>query len=308
VIRVRAILLLALAAFSVSLASCSSGSHREAAPDALHDDAITVGSFDFAESELLAQLYGQALERHGYDVRWALDLGSREFVAPALAAGLVELVPEYEGTAVGFLSLGRTAPGADAGQTHEALVHTLQGRDVTALASAPAQNANTFVVTRATADRYGLRDVSDVAKVAAELTFGGPPECPNRPLCLEGLQKVYGLHFDQVVTSLDAGGPVTRQALEDGYVDVALLFTSDPAIAGDDLVELTDDRRLQPAENVTPLIRNEVIERWGSELVDVVDSVSAALTTEQLRDLNARAEGGKADQVAAAWLEEHAIS
>ena len=229
-IRVRAIVLLAIVSLSAPVAACSSGSTGSTSPSVLGDDAITVGSFDFAESELLAHLYGQALEREGYRVRWALDLGSREFVAPALAAGLVELVPDYEGTAVGFLSLGRAEASPDVAATHAALVDALAGSDITALASAPAQNANTFVVTRATADRYGLHDISDIAKADGQLTFGGPPECPNRPLCLVGLQKVYGLKFDEVVSSLDAGGPVTHQALEHGYVDVALLFTTDPTI------------------------------------------------------------------------------
>ena len=127
-------------------------------------------------------------------------------------------------------------------------------------------------------------------------------------LCLAGLQRVYGLKFDEVVSSLDAGGPVTHQALDDGYVDVALLFSTDPAIDDPDLVELSDDRRLQPAENVTPLVRKEVVERWGSKLVGVIDSVSAQLTTDELRQLNARAAGGDVADVAAAWLEEHGLA
>ena len=110
------------------------------------------------------------------------------------------------------------------------------------------------------------------------------------------------------MSSLDAGGPVTHQALDDGYVDVALLFTTDPAIDDRDLVELVDDRRLQPAENVTPLVRKEVVERWGSKLVGVIDSVSAQLTTDELRQLNARAAGGDVADVAAAWLEEHGLA
>jgi osmoprotectant transport system substrate-binding protein len=306
-VRHRAIPLLALLAFSVPTASCGSGATGSTASNALGDDAITIGSFGFAESELLAELYGQALEHDGYRVKRAFGLGPREFVAPALAAGLVELVPEYEGTAVGFLSLGRTAGAPDALVTHDALVHTLEGSEVTALASAPAQNANTFVVTRATAERYGLHDLSDVAKVAGQLTFGGPPECPNRPLCLVGLEKVYGLHFKEVVSSLDAGGPVTHQALENGYVDMALLFTTDPAIASHGLVELADDRGLQPAENVTPLVRKEVVDRWGPKLVGLIDAVSEQLTTVELRQLNARAAAGRVDQVVAAWLKEHGL-
>ena len=168
-------------------------------------------------------------------------------------------MPEYAGTAAQFFGFGAAAPSPDANVTHDQLVRALGRRQITALAAAPAQTANTFVVTRGTADRYGLRTLSDVSRVAPQLTLGAAPECPSRPLCLLGLRRVYGLAFEEVVP-LDAGGPVTRQALRNGDIDVALLFTSDPAIGDDSLVELVDDRGLQPAENVTPLVRSEVLE------------------------------------------------
>ncbi len=139
-----------------------------------------------------------------------------------------------------------------------------------ALAAAPAQNANTFVVTAETAARLDLDEVSDLAAVAGRLTFGGPAECATRRLCLVGLTDVYGVTFGDVL-ALDPGGPVTRQALRNGEIDVALLFTTDPAIEREGFVELTDDRGLQPAENVTPLIRSEVVERWGDDVVGVID-------------------------------------
>ena len=266
------------------------------------DNAITVGSFDFAESEVLAEIYGQALERGGFHVRRAFDLGPREFVAPALTRGLLELVPEYAGTALQFASLGRQSSTGSVRATRASLVQTLGNSHVTALEPAPAQDANAFVVTRETAARYGLRTLSDVAKIAPELTFGGPPECPTRPLCLAGLERVYGLKFKEFVR-LDAGGPVTRQALKNGYVDVALLFTTDPSIQREGLVELVDDRGLQPAENVIPLVRTEAVEQFGPEMVKLIDAVSARLTTAVLGDLNAQVANGKTEAaVAAGWL------
>jgi len=291
-----------LAAMAVGLAACSSGSARPANANAASHDRIRIGSFDFAESTLLAELYSQALEGGGFAVQRTFALGPREFVAPALANGLVDLVPEYAGTAVQFLSLGSVQPGADADQTHRALVRTLDGTPMRALAPAPAQDANVFVVSRQTADRHGLRSLSDVAQVAPELTFGGPPECSSRPFCLLGLERVYGLHFKEVVP-LDAGGPLTRQALKSGAVEMALLFTTDPAVAGADLVELTDDRGLRPAENVTPLVRTDVADRGGPKLVELVDAVSRQLTTDDLRGLNARVAGGTGvGEVASSWL------
>jgi osmoprotectant transport system substrate-binding protein len=206
------------------------------------------------------------------------------------------------GTALQFLSLGRVSATSDVAATHDALVRTLGHGHVTALAPAPAQDANAFVVTRQAAVRNWLRTLSDLAAVASRLTFGGPPECPSRALCLVGLQRVYGLTFKDLVR-LDAGGPVTRQALRDGHVDVALLFTTDPAITAGGFVELADDRGLQPAENVTPLVRTEVVDRGGPALVRLVDAVSRQLTTDGLRSLNAQvADGRDVTVVAKNWL------
>jgi osmoprotectant transport system substrate-binding protein len=298
----RASAVLGLTGLLVALVACSSTPSEPTSSSALGDDAITIGSFDFAESAVLAEIYSQALEGGGYHVRRAFDLGPRELVAPALARGLVELVPEYAGTALHFSSLGGSLATADVRATHDTLSRVLETRHVTALAPAPAQDANTFVVTRQTADRKRIRTLSDLAGIAHELTFGGPPECPSRAQCLAGLERVYGLKFKEFVR-LDAGGPVTRQALKDGYVDIALLFTTDPSIKRDRLVELVDDRHLQPAENVIPLVRTEVVDRFGPGLVKLIDSVSARLTTAVLSDLNAQIASGKTETaVANGWL------
>ena len=247
-------------ALLVPVGASTAGAATRASSANLHDKVVTVGSFDFAESRLLAEVYSQALEGGRIRVRRAFGLGPREFVAPALAGGLVEFVPEYAGTALRFLSLGAVTPGVDVDETHAALLRALERSHATALTPAPAQNANAFFVTRQTASRYDLHTLSDLEKIAPQLTFGGPPECSTRPLCLVGLQRVYGVKFREVV-QLDAGGPTTRQALRNRDVDVALLFTTDPTIADEGFVELQDDRGLQPAENVTPIVRNEVVDQ-----------------------------------------------
>ena len=145
------------------LTGCGGGrSTAPPTPSAVHDDAITVASFDFAESRVLAELYAEALEARGLQVRRAIGIGPRELVGPALGS-VVELVPEYAGTALGFLSLGRVGATADAGTTHQALEHAAAERHLTALAPAPAQNANTFAVTRETAEREHLQRLSDLA-------------------------------------------------------------------------------------------------------------------------------------------------
>jgi osmoprotectant transport system substrate-binding protein len=202
---------------------------------------------------------------------------------------------------VQFLSLGAIDGSPDTATNHAALEDALTSRGLVALDPAPAQDRNTFVVTAATAARYGLRELSDLRGTADRLRLGGPPECPTRPLCLPGLRERYGLRFADFV-ALDAGGPLTVQALEAGLVDVALLFTTHPAV-GTGLVALGDDRSLQPAENVTPVLHQDVLGHFGADLAEPLDRVSGQLTTPALRSLNAQvADGRAAADVAAAWL------
>jgi osmoprotectant transport system substrate-binding protein len=307
----RRVVVIAVAVIAMAswLSACGAGTSASIRPAAPNDGTITVGSFDFAESRLLAEVYSQAFEAQGLRVHRALDLGPREFVAPALANGLIEFLPEYAGTALRFVSLDAQPPEADVDATHRALVDELKARGMTALDAAPAQDANAFVVTRETAERYGLHRLSDLTDVASELTFGGPPECASRPLCLVGLKDVYGLEFSEFV-SLDAGGPLSREALDNDVVDVALLFTTDPALTNPDLVQLEDDRGLQPAENVTPLVRTAVADRSGAALARAANAVSERLTTEVLRDLNAQVarEGSDVAAVAAQWLDQEKLA
>ena len=307
----RAALLAACVGLAAALSACSSstGHVLSAAgkPAGRPGPVITVGSFDFPESVLLAQIYGQALAANKFPVRILPNLGPREVVDPALTDGLVQLVPEYAGSALGFFSLGRLSATSDARAANNALAGSVAGRGLVVARPAPAQDANAIVVTAATAARYGLRSIADLARVAPSLVFGGPPECPGRAYCLQGLKRVYGLHFKAFVP-LDAGGPLTRQALEAGYIDVALLFTTDPDIAARHLVVLADDRGLQPAENITPLLRRDVIARYGPNLVAALNRVSALLDTGTLRALDARVERGQNPRlVAGSWLRAHGL-
>ena len=216
-------------------------------------------------------------------------------------SGLIDLVPEYAGSAVEFFSLGRVAATSDVAATNRALAGLAAGLKNLAIGlPAAAQDSNAIVVSAATASRYGLRSVADLARVAPRLVFGGPPECPGRADCLPGLKRLTGSASG--VLPLDAGGPLTLQALAAGNVDVALLFSTDPSIPARHLVVLADDRGLQPAENVTPLVRGAAIARYGTGLVAVLNMVSARLDTGSLRALDARVElhGQDPGQVAGA--------
>ncbi|HYU58428.1 MAG TPA: ABC transporter substrate-binding protein [Actinomycetota bacterium] len=267
------------------------------------DDTVVVASFEFSESVLLAEIYAQAIEAAGIRVERELGLGARELVAPALQAGLVEFVPEYAGSALAFAGLGATPVTADPQATHDALTAVMARRGVTVLDAAPAENQNGIAVTAATAAEYGLTTISDLVPLAPSFTFGGSVECPQRPLCLPGLESVYGLTFERFVP-LDASGPLTAAALRSGQVDVGLMFTTDGRVEANRLVFLADDRGLQPAENVTPVVRRSVVDHLGRPLVDAVNAVSGLLTTEELRSLNALVaiEGRAPAMVAATWL------
>jgi osmoprotectant transport system substrate-binding protein len=221
--------------------------------------------------------------------------------------GLVQLVPEYTGSALNFISLGRRPATSNAAQTYRYLARSAARRGLVAAQPAPAQDANAIVVTAATAARYHLRSIADLAK-APPMVFGGPPECAERADCLPGLKRTYGLRVADFAPT-DAGGPLTIEALVSHQIGVGLLFTTNPAIKRQKLVILTDNRALQPAENITPMIRRTTVDRYGPRLLAALDAVSARLTTHELRTLNERVEldGQDPRKVADEWLQAQAL-
>jgi osmoprotectant transport system substrate-binding protein len=268
-----------------------------------------VGSFDFSESRILAEIYALVLEGQGYRVERLAKVASRELMTPALVQSFVDLVPEYQGTALAFRTLGRQVAPSGARATHQRLAEAFASDAISVLDFASAENKNEVVVTRETSARLHLETISDLQDVAPRLVFGGPPECPARPLCLAGLEAAYELHFE-TFRPLDAGGPLTVAALEGGEVDVGILFTTSPAILEKDLVVLEDDRGLQPSENIVPVVRKEIVDRYGQDFIDLVDSVTHLLSTEELRELNKRVEivGDGVEKVARAWIASQGLS
>lgn len=290
---------LAVLAVAVALvaAACSSSGD---------EPTITVGSANFSESALVAEIYAQALEAEGLPVDRTLNVGSREIYSSALESGELDLVPEYIGTMLTFLG-GEAS--SDSAATHAALQAAWEPKGISVLDFASAQDKNGLVVTKATADELGVTTTSQLAAFNGTLVFGGPPECPNREFCLIGLQDVYGLDFAEF-KPLDAGGPITVTALESGEIDVALLFTSSSVILAKNFVLLEDDLGLQPAENLAPAVRTEILDAYGDRFSDVLNAVSAKLTTTELTALNKRVEidGDDPDRVASEWLAEHGLT
>ena len=303
--RLRPALPVGLVALALLIAGCDRGP-APPPPQDPRRPTIRLASFDFPESELLAQLYGQALVKHGYPVEQVVQLGAREVVAPALEQGKVDMVPEYLGSALNFINDRNRVATADPALTHARLEQAFAPRGVSVLAYAPAQDRNGFVVTGDMARRRGLEKLSDLAPMASQLSFGGPPECAQRALCLRGLEDVYKLRFKRFEPMPSRS--VTAGALQTGEIDVGMIDTTDPNLAKSDLIQLADDKRLQPADNVVPVLRREVLDAYGPPLVRLVNAVSAQLTTRELTRLNLQvADGQAAADAASSWLRAHTI-
>jgi osmoprotectant transport system substrate-binding protein len=269
-------------------------------------ERVVVASFNFPESELLAEIYAQALEHSGVPVRRVFNLGPRELVQPAQRQGLVDVVPEYLGAA-----LASVTPNAVLDWTNEPAVLAALRRAVspwglTVLQPAAASDQDGFAVSESTAARLHLHTLSDFAKVAPQLTMGGPSECPRRPYCLAGLQRVYGVHVRQFLAFDDPAQRTT--ALDEGVIDVAVTFTTDGQLATGHLVLLRDDRRLQPTEQVAPMVSSRSLAWYGTRLADTLNAVSAALDTGSLTFLNWRVSvaGKGIGSEARGWLNRHA--
>ena len=301
--RRERIVAVVVAGLALVAAACGeTGEGPEAGDTSPQRGTITVGGFNFPESSILAEIYGGALRAKGYDVPVKRNLGSREVVEPALERGEIDLYPGYAATDLEFVNRGAREATNDARINVQRLRARLEPKGITVLDPSPAVDTNAFAVTRSTADRLNLRKLSDLAPVANRLVLGGPPECPSRPFCLPGLEQTYGLRF-RAFKALDAGGPLSKSALEKGEVDVALIFSTDGEIGSRGFAVLEDDRRLQNADNVVPVVR---IRTATPEVRDLLNRVSAALTTEDLVALNKRAVVDREDPdvIGDDWLRE----
>jgi osmoprotectant transport system substrate-binding protein len=246
---------------------------------------VTVASFNFDESEILQELYAQELENNGYTINRKTRLGTREIVEPALESGQVDLVPEYLATLDAFVNKDNSKASSDPTATQQDLQSYLTTKNLTVLDFAQAVDTNGFVVTQQTASKYNnLQKLSDLQPVASQLVLGGAPECPQRPFCLPGLEQTYGLNFKDF-RPLDSGGPLTVAALDSGDIDVGELFTTDPNITLKNYVLLQDDKHLQLADNVAPVVRNQVLQA-GPDMRTLLNSVTSKLTTADLTTMN----------------------
>ncbi|PYE39473.1 osmoprotectant transport system substrate-binding protein [Rhizobium sp. PP-F2F-G20b] len=259
-------------------------------------DTIIVGSADFPESQLLAKIYAAALTAKGIKVETKLNIGSREVYMPALLDGSIDLIPEYAGATLSYLDKSATAhTPAD---VIKALGKVLP-KGVSMLTASDAQDSDVLAVTEETAKKYSLTSIEDLKPVAGELVLGGPPEWKTRKEGVLGLKEVYGLEFKSFKT-LDVAGPLTLSALLNGQVDAADMTSTDPAMKTSNLVALKDNKNLFPAQNILPIIATAKV---GEEVSSTLNAVSAALTTQDLIEMNGQlANQDSFDAVAGDWL------
>ncbi|TDK91614.1 ABC transporter substrate-binding protein [Mycobacterium paragordonae] len=266
--------------------------------------SIVVGSGDFPESQIVAEIYAQALHANGFDVGRRMGIGSRETYIPALKDHSIDLVPEYIGNLLLYFEPDSKATVLDAVELQ--LYQRLPG-DLSILTPSPASDTDTVTVTAGTAAKWNLKTIADLAAHSAEVRFAAPSAFATRPSGLIGLKQKYGLDISSsnFMTINDGGGPVTVRALVDGSATAANIFSTSPAVVQDHLVALEDPEHNFLAGNIVPLVNSQ---KKSDRLKDVLDAVSAKLTTGGIAELNAAVAGNGGvdpDQAARKWVHDN---
>jgi osmoprotectant transport system substrate-binding protein len=267
-----------LAAVAVlGLAGCGGGSsdplEAESGSGGSGSGELVVGSANFPENVLLAEIYAQALDGAGVQADTRPNIGAREAYIAGIEDGSIDIIPEYTGNL--RLYFDESATASDPEGVYKELKAVLP-EEMTVLEYAEAEDKDAVVVTQETADEYSLTSIADLA--GKDLVLGGPPEWKTRSTGVPGLKKVYGVEFEDFV-ELDAGGPLTLNALLEGRIDAGNLFSTDPNLAAEDLVVLEDPEPLFAAQNVVPLLRTDAV---SDKVTEALNAVSAALDTETL--------------------------
>lgn len=280
----RSARVVALAALALVTAACSHSANpltttSTHASGTKAQPTVVIGSANFPENDILADIYADGLRSKGVPVSTHLDIGSRELYYPLIKQGQISLIPEYNGSLLEYLDVSSTATATSAVDQDlgRILPHSLE-----ILSPAPAQDGNALAVTAATAARYHLTTIASLKRVASQLVIGGPPEFATRSIGVPGLARAFGMHFKQFIP-LDESGPLTIKALSGDTVQVALVFTTTPFIVDDHLVVLSDPSHYYAAQNVVPLISRSVATPL---VVKTLDAISARLTTRTLTQLD----------------------
>jgi osmoprotectant transport system substrate-binding protein len=301
--KARSATLAAVLAFALTAVACGSSPSSGGGGTTTPKGNITIGGFKFSEGSVLAELYGQALEHGGYSVQFKLNLGSREVVAPAIKSGQIDLYIGYAATDLEYWNNAAGEATGDVNATTSKLNGHLQSLNLEALKPSSAVDQNAFAMTKANATKFNATKLSDLASIGNQLVLGAGPECPTRPFCKPGLEQTYGIHFKDF-KALDTDGPLTRAAFANNSIQVGLVFSSDADLNNLGLVVLQDDKHLEAADNVVPIVRTSVA---SADVTKILNAVSAGLTTSELVQLNSQVElqHQDADTAAQAFLQQH---
>ncbi|MEP7091119.1 MAG: ABC transporter substrate-binding protein [Nocardioidaceae bacterium] len=269
----------AAVAMLLPLSACGSDPTSGGGTGDSSSPAIVIGSANFPENQLLAEMYSQALEAKGVKVTRKFNIGARELYLKALKEGSINMIPEYNGALLAALSQGGAIPAGvtTTDQVNGALKKVLpSGLEI--LKSSPAEDKDTLSVSAATAQKYSLKSIADLKPVASKLAVGAASEFKTRSQGLVGLKKEYGITFGSF-KALDAGGPLTKTALTKNQIQVGNIFSTDSTIVTDHLVVLDDPKNLFAAQNITPVIEKSKVK---GDVGSTIDAISAALTTKDL--------------------------
>ncbi|QXQ08868.1 ABC transporter substrate-binding protein [Paeniglutamicibacter sp. Y32M11] len=296
---------LSMVAGSLVLAGCSNPTAANPNEDGASSGTLTVSSANFPESEIIGNLYAEALKSDGYTVETKFNIGSREAYIPALADGSIDLIPDYTGNLLLFID-----PSADVSTPAailSALPKALESKSLSMLTAAEAEDKDAVVVTRATAEKWKLTSIADLAAHNDEVVMAGPPEFKKRAVGLPGLEKNYGFVPSKFEPISDGGGPATVKALLDGKVTAANIFTTSTAIPANDLVVLEDPKNNFPAQQVVPVAAAGKLDEGAQK---AIDAISAKLSTSELIKLNEQVSGDakvEPQQAAITWLTDQGL-
>jgi osmoprotectant transport system substrate-binding protein len=265
---------------------------------------VVIGSANFPENEVLAEVYALALQAKGVKATTKLNIGAREVYYPQVENGAITIIPEYNGTLLS-VEVNKTSTAKSTADVDAALAAGLPST-LTVLNPAAAQDSDSVTVTAATAAKYHLTSIADLKPYAASMTLGAPPEFKTRSDGIAGLKATYGLTF-KAFDPLDESGPITLAALTSGKVQAADVFTTTPQIVSDHLVSLTDPKFNFAAQNVIPLVYKPDL---TPTITATLNAVDAKLTTAALLQLDIAVITNKEDYTTAAqqWLQSAGLS
>ena len=284
---------------AVALAGCSSSSPLDSgsSSSAAAGGPVVIGSQAYYSNEIIAEIYAQALEAKGVSVDRQFNIGQREAYVPSLEDGSVTLFPEYTGNLLQYFDKTATATSPD--DVYTALQAALPD-GLEALDYAAATDQDSYNVTKEFSEQNGVTSLADLSKVTSPLTVGANSEFQTRPYGPDGLKSAYGATVS-VTPIEDSGGPLTVQALKDGQVQLADIYSADPNIATNGFVTLKDPKGLILAQNVVPIINTAAA---TDQVKDAINKVSAALTVDDLIQLNSKSVNDQesTDKIASDWL------